>query len=120
MSQAPPTVGGSASASPPLAASAYAALGDPVRLAMVGRLCASGPLSTSDLRAGAGGVSRQGVTKHLRVLEEAGLLESARAGRDRRWRLKADELATLAAQLERLSSQWDARVARLRALVEAG
>ena len=102
------------------AAPAYAALGDPVRLSIVSRLCASGPLSTSELRAGAGGISRQGVTKHLRVLEGAGLLESVRAARDRQWRLKPSELAGLGGHLERLSSLWDARVERLRALTEDG
>ena len=60
----------------------FAALGDPVRLAIVARLCGDGPLPTITLKEQTG-VSRQGVSKHLRLLEQSGLVRSARKGRDR-------------------------------------
>jgi DNA-binding transcriptional ArsR family regulator len=101
------------------AAPLFAALGDPTRLAIVGRLCGQGPLATIELKAGSG-VSRQAITKHLQVLEQAGLVASDRVGRDRQWRIQAGRLAAVRGQLDQISAQWDARLARLRALVEDG
>jgi DNA-binding transcriptional ArsR family regulator len=93
-------------------------LGDPVRLSIVRQLCESGPLQTVQFKAGAGGVSRQGITKHLRVLEEAGLVESSRTGRNRQWQLQAGQISTLQEQLAQVSALWDERAKRLRAFVE--
>jgi DNA-binding transcriptional ArsR family regulator len=70
-----------------------------------------------ELTRGAG-VTRQGLTKHLHVLEEAGLVSSDRFGRDRRWRMQAEQLATLRDYLDQISAQWDLRLERLRAFVE--
>jgi DNA-binding transcriptional ArsR family regulator len=100
-----------------MAAPLFAALGDPVRLAMLARLCEHGPLPTVSLKHGAD-VTRQAITKHLQVLEEAGLVSSDRVGRDRQWRLRAQRLATARAYLDRMSAQWDLRLERLRAFVE--
>jgi DNA-binding transcriptional ArsR family regulator len=76
----------------------FAALGDPVRLAMIARLCDSGPLPTIELKQGVG-VSRQAITKHLQVLESAGLVRSERVGRDRQWH--ASQAACRGAPLSR-------------------
>ena len=62
-------------------ATGFAALGDPTRLALVTRLCDDGPASIARL-AEAGTVTRQAVTKHLRVLERAGIVSATRAGRE--------------------------------------
>ncbi len=102
-----------ASAAAPL----FAALGDPVRLGIVVRLCREGPLPTITLTEGTG-VTRQAVTKHLRLLEDVGLVESARAGRDRSWQVDTRRIEDLRATLARISAQWDARIARLKAFVE--
>jgi len=101
----------------PIAAPIFAALGDPVRLAMLARLCKDGPLPTVSLRQSAG-VTRQGLTKHLHVLEQAGLVSSDRVGRDRRWRISAQQLAAARGYLDRISALWDLRLERLRAFVE--
>jgi DNA-binding transcriptional ArsR family regulator len=101
------------------AAPAFAALGDPVRLAMVARLCKEGPLPTIALKRGTR-VTRQGLTKHLSVLEDAGLVSSERFGRERRWRMQAQQLAAVRDHLDRISAQWDLRLERLRAFVEDG
>jgi DNA-binding transcriptional ArsR family regulator len=102
------------------AAPIFSALGDPVRLAIVARLSKDGPLPTIELKQCASGVSRQGVTKHLRVLEDVGLVESNRVGRDRRWRLQTRRLAAMREYLDWISAQWDDRLERLRAFVEDG
>jgi DNA-binding transcriptional ArsR family regulator len=95
----------------------FAALGDPVRLAMIARLSGDGPLATRDLQRNTG-VSRQAITKHLQVLENAGLVSSDRVGRDRQWRMQAQQLAAARRFLEQISQQWDLRLARLKAFVE--
>jgi len=99
------------------AAPIFAALGDPVRLAMVAQLCGDGPLATIQLKQGTT-LTRQAVTKHLRTLEQAGLVTSDLVGRDRLWTLEARRLAEIRRYLERISAQWDERLARLQTLVE--
>ncbi|WP_395393368.1 helix-turn-helix domain-containing protein [Novosphingobium sp. BL-8A] len=96
----------------------FAALGDACRLSIVSRLGAEGPLSTMRLNSAEMAVSRQGLTKHLRVLEDAGLVESFRVGRDRQWQLRPDRLETIRRYLDQVSAEWDARIERLRAFVE--
>jgi len=99
------------------AAPLFAALGDPVRLAMIARLCDDGPLATIELQRNTR-VSRQAVTKHLQVLENAGLVSSGRVGRDRQWQVQAEHLAAARGFLDQISKQWDLRLARLKAFVE--
>ena len=99
------------------AAPVFAALGDRTRLSIVSRLCAEGPQSTARLTAGSG-VTRQAVSKHLQALAQAGVIDSTRAGRERVWSLDVARVAEARALLEQVSLAWDARLARLRALVE--
>lgn len=102
----------------PDAAPVFSALGDPVRLAIVARLCTDGPLPTIALQQCGAGLSRQGLTKHLQVLQDAGLVASGRVGRDRQWRLQARRLTTIRDHLDWISGQWDRRLERLRIFVE--
>ena len=95
----------------------FAALGDPIRLRMVSRLCAEGPLPTVQLQQGTN-VSRQAITKHLYLLEESGLVKSERVSRDRLWRIEARQLKKIQAYLDQISAQWDAALERLRGFVE--
>jgi DNA-binding transcriptional ArsR family regulator len=99
------------------AAPLFAALGDPVRLAMITRLSGHGPLPTVQLKQSAG-VSRQAITKHLQVLENAGLLHSDRVGRDRQWRMHTERFSAARDYLDLIAKQWDERLHRLRAFVE--
>lgn len=99
------------------AAPVFAALGDATRLQIVARLCAGGPLSIVRLTQGAR-VSRQAVTKHLRALEQAGLVRSDRSGRERIWELQPVRLAAVRDYLDAISAQWDQALQRLQALVE--
>ena len=63
-------------------------------------------------------VTRQAVTKHLRVMEEAGLLRSARHGRESVWQLDQRRLDDARRYLDQISEQWDDVLGRLRELVE--
>jgi DNA-binding transcriptional ArsR family regulator len=96
----------------------FAALGDPTRLRLVARLGDEGPLSISRLSEDAG-VSRQAVSKHLRVLADAGLAQGTRHGREQLWELQPAALTEAQRSLERISKRWDEALGRLQALVES-
>lgn len=95
----------------------FAALGDATRLWLVARLCDDGPLSIMRLTAGSR-VTRQAITKHLRVMERAGLVRGARRGRESVWQLDQRRLRQAWRYLDVISRQWDEKLARLRAFVE--
>jgi DNA-binding transcriptional ArsR family regulator len=99
------------------AAPLFAALGDQTRLRLIGRLSTGGPGSITQLSARSQ-VSRQAITKHLRVLSDAGLVRSTRRGRERVWDLEPRRLDDAHAYLDRISQQWDAALERLRSFVD--
>lgn len=99
------------------AAPVFAALGDATRLRIVARLCHEGPASISRLSEEAA-VTRQAITKHLRALEDAGLVRSGRAGRECIYELETRRLARVRKYLDEISAQWDGTLERLRAFVE--
>ena len=101
----------------PAHAPVFAALGDKTRLSLVAKLTGGQPRSISQLTHGTR-LTRQAITKHLRVLEGAGLVHSSRAGARAasssirsRWPKRA--------YLERVSEQWDQALARLKVFVES-
>jgi DNA-binding transcriptional ArsR family regulator len=98
-------------------ASVFAALGDETRLSVLARLANGRPQSISSLTAGTR-LTRQGVTKHLRVLEGAGVVRSVRVGRESRFALQPKPIDDARAYLDRVSRQWDDALARLKAFVE--
>jgi DNA-binding transcriptional ArsR family regulator len=95
----------------------FDALGDPNRLRIIVRLCDAGPSSTSQVTSVVP-VSRQAASKHLQLLESAGLVTSSRRGRERVWTLQTERLDRAGDYLSQLSRRWDAAVERLRAYVE--
>lgn len=95
----------------------FAALGDPTRLALVRRLSRSARMNVTQLTAGTG-VTRQAVSKHLAVLQGAGLVSRASEGRETVYRLRAEPLDAAEDFLGRLARGWDDAVERLRAHVE--
>lgn len=95
----------------------FAALGDQTRLGIVRKLAAGAPLSIASLTEGAG-VTRQAVTKHLLVLDQAGLVRSEWRGRERIWALRPDRLQHARRSLDAIAAQWDEALNRLRAFVE--
>ena len=98
-------------------ATIFAALGDETRLLLVSRLCDGRPMSIARLTSGTD-ITRQAVTKHLRVLQDAGLVRSRRCGRESVWRLEQQRLADARHYLEIISKQWDEALGRLRKFVE--
>ena len=98
-------------------ASVFAALGDTTRLSVLGRLAAGDPQSISRLTAGTR-LTRQAVTKHLRVLEGAGIVRLVRVGRESRFELEPRAIDDVRAYLDQVSKQWDDALARLKLLVE--
>jgi len=99
------------------AASIFAALGDPTRLALLERLSDGGPASISML-AERFVMTRQGVTKHLQVLAAAGVIDGSRQGREHVWTLNPARLAEGRRCLDVISRAWDDALSRLQALVE--
>lgn len=101
----------------PVGAWLFDALGDPNRLRIVVRLCDFGPSSTSQVTQ-AVPVSRQAASKHLQLLESAGLVTGSRRGRERIWTVQTEPLAQASDYLAQLSRRWDDAIERLRAFVE--
>lgn len=94
---------------------AFAALSDPTRLAIVERLL-QGEATVGEL-ARPFALSQPAISQHLRVLEEAGLIESRVAGSTRPRRLRPEAVADLWAWLDRLRRATEANHARLDALL---
>jgi DNA-binding transcriptional ArsR family regulator len=98
-------------------ASVFAALGDETRLSVLTRLTNGRAQSISRLTAGTN-LTRQAVTKHLRVLENAGVVRGVRVGRESQFALEPKAIDDVRDYLERVSKQWDDALARLKSLVE--
>ena len=97
----------------------FAALGDTTRLELVSRLSDGRPRSISQLTEGLE-LTRQGVTKHLRVLEDAGIVHSSRVGRESRFIYVPEPIEGVRSYLDRVCQQWDSALSRLKAFVEEG
>jgi DNA-binding transcriptional ArsR family regulator len=98
-------------------ANVFAALGDETRLSLVSRLSSDGPMSIARLTEGTA-VTRQAITKHLRVLADAGVVRGARAGRESVWELEARCLVQARRFLDIISADWDSALGRLKKFVE--
>jgi DNA-binding transcriptional ArsR family regulator len=95
----------------------FAALGDETRLALVARLCAGQPYSISELTQGHK-LTRQAITKHLRVLEEVGIVHSIRTGRESRFEFVPEPIEAVKQYLDLVSREWDQTLTRLKSFVE--
>ena len=98
-------------------AGVFFALGDETRLSVVRKLGDGGARSATALSDGAK-VTRQAIAKHLRVLEDAGLVSHEKRGREVLYALKARRLEEARAFLAGVSAGWDRAVERLRQMVE--
>ncbi|ODA68165.1 HTH-type transcriptional regulator [Methyloligella halotolerans] len=99
-------------------ASLFAALGDETRLDLLAKLTGGVPRSISALTEGTD-LTRQAVTKHLKVLEDAGMVHSARVGRESRYALEPKAIDDLKAYLDLVSAHWDDALSRLKTMVES-
>lgn len=99
-------------------APAFAALGDVTRLSLLARLGEEPRLSITQLTAGSR-LTRQAITKHLRVLERAGMVLTLKTGRETRFELQPKAIAETTAFLSAASERWDRSLARLKAFAES-
>ena len=104
-------------AKPQAHALVFAALGDETRLSLVAKLSNGQSYSISQLTGGSN-LTRQAITKHLRVLEGAGLVHGVRAGRESLFQFDPQPIDELRQYLDVVSEQWDQALARLKAFVE--
>jgi DNA-binding transcriptional ArsR family regulator len=95
----------------------FAALGDETRLSLVAKLCGGQPYSISQLTKGSK-LTRQAITKHLRVLKNAGLVRNIHAGRESRFEFDPKPVEELRKYLDFVSAQWDQALTRLKSFVE--
>ncbi len=98
-------------------AAVFAAMGDETRLGLVGVLSAGQARSIAQLTGGTR-LTRQAVTKHLRVLAGAGIVRSVRRGRESLYEFDPRPVKEMQDYLGRISAHWDEVLARLQALVE--
>ncbi|WP_243075454.1 helix-turn-helix transcriptional regulator [Microbacterium sp. SS28] len=95
----------------------FAALADETRWSILAAL-GEGDASASAL-AGRLPVSRQAIARHLTVLEEVGVVESFRAGREVRYRVVGAQLSATARRLDAIGVEWDRRLAAIKAIAES-
>lgn len=99
-------------------AQVFQALGDPVRLEMVQRLCRHQPCTIAEVSQGLG-ITRQGARKHLQVLVDARLATLEPHGREVHVQLVPAGLDHVRAFLDKLERQWDRRLSALKRFVES-
>ncbi len=90
----------------------FGALADPTRRALLGAI-ADGSAPTATKLAAELPISRQAVVKHLMALEDAGLLERERSGREVRYRVTPEPLSDAVSWMAAVGGQWDDRLKRL-------
>ncbi len=92
---------------PVQAARLFAVLGDPTRLALLVILRSGTARSIARLSANAG-MTRQAVTKHLRILADAGLVTASRVGRETHYSYNPGALDPARTALDAIAGRWEA------------
>lgn len=95
----------------------WAAIAEPSRRRVLDLLVSNGGVSASWL-AGHVPFSRQGVSKHLVVLEDAGLVSRRRQGREVLYQVETDRLDQATRAMAHLAARWDRRLATIKRLAE--
>jgi DNA-binding transcriptional ArsR family regulator len=106
-----------AAARRPTYAPLFAALGDETRLLLIASLSTAQPRSISQLTQGHK-LTRQAITKHLRILESAGIVRGERSGRQSLFEFDPRPLKEIREYLDLVSAQWDQALSRLKSFVE--
>lgn len=93
----------------------FAALGEPVRLHLLTKIRDGQSITqlASDLP-----ITRQAVTRHLRVLEDADLIKAERVGRETRFHVRPGRLIEAKGWLDDVMRQWDSTLGRLKDFAE--
>ena len=97
--------------------SLFAALADPIRRGLLVNLAEHSPKTATQL-AQEYPITRQGILKHLTILEDAGLVAVHQAGREKRYTLTPEPLEELGQWIEDIGAKWDERLLRLKTLLE--
>jgi len=92
-------------------------LGDETRLSLIGKPSNGPPQSISRLAEGST-LTRQAITKHLRALEDAGVVHSVRVGRESVFAFRPEPFRELRSYLDHVSDQWEHALERLKSFVE--
>ncbi|HEY3620603.1 MAG TPA: metalloregulator ArsR/SmtB family transcription factor [Candidatus Sulfotelmatobacter sp.] len=95
----------------------FAALGDETRLRLIARLWDGQHQSISQLTEGSN-LTRQAITKHLRVLENVGIVRRVRKGRESQFQFNPQPMEGIREYLDFVSRQWDLALSRLKSFVE--
>jgi DNA-binding transcriptional ArsR family regulator len=95
----------------------FAALGDKTRLWLVAKLCSGEPWSITQLTSGST-LTRQAITKHLLVLEHAGIVRCVRKGRESLFEFDPAAIGQARNYLDQVSAEWDQALHRLKVFVE--
>jgi ArsR family transcriptional regulator, cadmium/lead-responsive transcriptional repressor len=97
----------------------WAAIADPTRQQLLDLLLASGDATATALARDLP-ITRQGIAKHLAVLERAGLVEATRTGREVRFTVREDRLDQATRRMARILARWDERLATIKRIAETG
>jgi DNA-binding transcriptional ArsR family regulator len=96
----------------------FAALADPMRRKLLADLAENGPKTATQL-AKEYPITRQGILKHLHILEEAGLVTVYQRGREKRYTMTPEPLTELDQWIKEINAKWDERLLRLKAYLES-
>jgi DNA-binding transcriptional ArsR family regulator len=96
----------------------WSAVGDPTRRRMLDQLLLDGGGTATSLSEHVP-VTRQAVSKHLGVLDRAGLVHATAIGREKRYEVDDAQLSRAVAQLSSVGATWDGRLQRIRKIAEA-
>ncbi len=99
-------------------ANIFAALGDPTRLKLVAALCAGGVFSIAQLTANTA-ISRQGVTKRLQVLADAGVVRDLKLGRERLWEPEPGQIEEAKRTLDVIGREREVALGKLKTFAES-
>jgi DNA-binding transcriptional ArsR family regulator len=95
----------------------FTALADPTRRALIEMLIDHGAQTATQLATRLP-ITRQGISKHLGLLAEAGLVTIRQRGRDKYYHLTPEPLEEASLWIAAIAARWDARLQALRDLVE--
>lgn len=97
----------------------FTALADPMRRKLLLNLAEHSPKTATQLADEYRTMTRQGILKHLNILEEAGLVAAYRKGREKRYTFAPEPLNELDEWIKALNATWDARLLRLKTFLES-
>jgi DNA-binding transcriptional ArsR family regulator len=97
----------------------FAALADPMRRSLLVNLAENSPKTATQLAGEYRTITRQGILKHLNILENAGLVAVNQKGREKRYSFTPEPLGEVDEWIKAISAKWDERLLRLKLLVES-